>query len=80
MTFSILRDAKQPGGTYKNIKARVDSGLSKVTTRADARKALSTVTNVHSTGFAKALATQRSAIQSKFFFFLVVFFVRTKTQ
>lgn len=64
---SILRDAKQPAGTYKNVKARVDSGLSKVTTRSDVRKALTTVTNVNPnpSGFAKALATQRSAIASK---------------
>uniref|UniRef100_A0A336L1A0 CSON002746 protein n=1 Tax=Culicoides sonorensis TaxID=179676 RepID=A0A336L1A0_CULSO len=65
---NILRDAKQPGGTYKNIKARVDSGLTnKVTTRSDARKALNTVsgnvtTNSVAGGFAKALASQRTAI------------------
>ncbi|XP_063700924.1 G2/mitotic-specific cyclin-B [Culicoides brevitarsis] len=60
---NILRDAKQPGGVYKNIKARVDSGLTKITTRSDTRKALTSVTNVNSqAGFAKALATQRSAI------------------
>lgn len=43
-SLSILRDAKQPAGGFKNVKARVDSGLgSKITTRADSRKALQTV-------------------------------------
>lgn len=77
---SILRDAKQPGGTYKNVKARVDSGLNKVTTRSDTRKALTNVSgNVAASGFTKALATQRAAITSKCDFSLFFDILSLKT-